>query len=366
MLFYSGCFKHESEVNWLLEEKTSGTPIIRYGVLCLILAGIIYIYYASTRTTELEISEMNVVISAEDISDKDNAKGVRDYVWCMDGTNILETSKGKVGYFNVFIQDEIGPRIYRGICDNGKYEATPIALSRDVGIDDLGISIGSVIYKNGVYQLFYAGLTAIEGKPRYYTYNIAYSNDGLNFSGKKTLLTNDYFDSMHIGLPYTLALEGANSSFLMVFESIDVKTNQYCVYGAYGTEESFSAINDGHPIITGKDIPWPEKIGGVANPKLKKGTDGKYYLGFNAAYLAENKSAWRLGTATFSFNAGEVTDLKVDKPIIMPYGEDMKRIESTEIIYDSHMNPLEITFFATPTYDATLGATIYRGVFKKN
>lgn len=335
-----------------------------WGLICVM--GIIYAYYvhfSANRTFCLTIHEMSAIISAEDIPDKDNIKGVRDFVWCMDSGAGM--GKREIGYFNVFTKDEKGPRIYRGIYNNGKFEVLPISLERDDGIDDLGVSIGSVIYRNGVYQLFYSGLTTIEGRPRYYTYNTAFSDDGLNFSGKKTLLTNEAFDSVNIGLPYTILIEGAEQCFLMMCEGTNLDTKQYCVFGAYGNEKlNFSALNGGHPILTGQDITWPMKVGGVANPKIKKDPRGKFYLGFNATDLGVHRSAFRLGTGTFSFEHGDVTDIIIDGPIIMPYGEDMKRIESTEIIYDSHMNPLEITFFATPTYDATLGATIYRGVFK--
>ncbi len=353
-----------------MDKETDIRSVTKWGLLCWICLVVgTWFFYNSIRTSPLEICEMCAIISAKDISGNNNVKGVRDFVWVVDATDILKPLEGREGYFNVFFQDEMGPCIYRGRYTNGKYEVEPISLARDVGVDEFGISIGSVIYRNGVYQLFYSGLTANTGTPRWYTFNTAFSDDGLNFSGKKTLLTNDDFcESMHIGLPYTIAIEEDASRFLMVCEGINLNTKEYCVYGAYGNDNSFSVINGGRPILTSKEIPWSLKVGGVANPKLKTGKNGKYYMGFNASDLGENKSAWRLGTATFFFKEGEVTDIRVNEPIVVPSwgGGDMKRIESAEILYDTELNPLEITFFATPTYDATIGATIYRGVFKNN
>lgn len=312
------------------------------------------------------LKNINEIISKDDIP-QDDVIGVRDFVWVMENNSIHLLSQKRVGYFNVFMKNSPGPIIYRAVEQDESYSVRPIIIKRDYGVDDLGISIGSVIYHNGSYQLFYSGLTEINNQLTYYTFNTAFSDDGIVFKNKKTLLTNNIFnDSTHIGLPYTIAIgDGENQSFIMMCESINGNTCRYCIYGAYGSQGVFRALNSGNPILEGSSIDWPFKagVGGVANPKIKQGGKDLFFLGFNAVNLDYDDNAWRLGLGSFKLINGEVCDIKISKkPINVPI--DAKRIESAEIIYNTKRKPMEIIFFCTPTYNATKGAKIYQAVFK--
>ena len=113
---------------------------------------------------ERKVTNIEVFISADDIK-ASKIKGVRDYIWCIQNGAIHEVNGKKIGYFNGFsdvtTDSDIGPTIYRIETQKGVSQIKKIILERNKGVDELGTSLGSVIFNKGHYLLFYAGLTRI-------------------------------------------------------------------------------------------------------------------------------------------------------------------------------------------------------------
>lgn len=298
------------------------------------------------------------VISSETCQTEEGVKGVRDFAWLLDqNNNVIKEDEEYIAYANVFFDEENGPRIYRFISKDGiNWKSQEISLERAVGIDEEGTSLGSVIKIGKEYFLYYSGLTKRDGTMTYYTYNVARSEDGLDFYEKETLLTDDAFKEIqHIGLPYTCY--GKDGKLYMTCESIH--ENEYSIYGAISIDgREFTPLNDGNPVLSNEEIEWGK--GGCANPKLHPISENLFLLGFNAFGENDMTNEWVIGAAIMQVDNDEahITEIS-DRPLIENL-QGKKRIESA-LFYSMDGWGNMIYFFATPEYDATEDAAIYVG-----